>query len=57
MDLLKDKELSLQAYVDKVISFYDFNRDKLKLMDEDEEESDEISSSDDEEDDLILTLK
>jgi len=51
MDLVKDKELTLKAYVEKVISFYDFNRDKLKRMEEDEEESDDISSSDDEEED------
>ena len=40
MDLVKDNQLTLKAYVEKVISFYDFNRDKLKRMDEDEEESD-----------------
>ena len=51
MDLVKEKELTLEAYVEKVISFYDFNRDKLKRMEEDEEESDDISSSDDEEED------
>ena len=51
MDLVKEKELTLKAYVEKVISFYDFNRDKLKRMEEDEEESDDISSSDDEEED------
>ena len=35
-----NNHLTLKAYVEKVISFYDFNRDKLKRMDEDEEESD-----------------
>jgi len=43
MELLRENSITLNNYVEKIVSFYDFNREKLVRMEEDGDTSDEIS--------------
>ena len=45
VDLYKDGVVTYCVFVNKVVNFYDFNREKLVRMEEDGEESDEISDT------------
>ena len=43
MELLRENSITLNKYVEKIVSFYDFNREKLVRMEEDGDTSDDIS--------------
>ena len=43
MELLRENSITLNKYVEKIVSYYDFNREKLVRMEEDGATSDEIS--------------
>ena len=43
MELLREDSITLSKYVEKIVSFYDFNREKLVRMEEDGDTSDQIS--------------
>ena len=42
IELLRENSITLNKYVEKIVSFYDFNREKLVRMEEDGDTSDEI---------------
>ena len=46
-ELVREKKLAIQDFVEKFIKFYDFDRKKLNRMDEDGEENDDVSSESD----------
>ena len=43
MELLRENSITLNKCLEKIVSFYDFNREKLVRMEEDGDTSDEIS--------------
>ena len=43
MELLRKDSITLSKYVEKIVSFYDFNKEKLVRMEEDGDTSDQIS--------------
>ena len=45
--LLKENAITLTKYVEKILEFYDFYREKIKRMEEDEEVSDEEEEDED----------
>ena len=41
--------------MEKILEYYDFNREKIKRVEEDEEESDEVSDEEEEDEDWKMT--
>ena len=48
-NLLKDKSITLEVYIEKILSFYDFHRKKEKEQDSESDDLSTDSSSDSEE--------
>ena len=46
-ELVREKKLAIQDFVEEFIKFYHFDRKKLNRMDEDGEESGDVSSQSD----------